>query len=396
MQSLDQQDHQRNNVFKTGDLYLPTFQCTADTLVHQGGTSSGKTYAILQALFSIAISTPGQVITVVGQDIPNLKVGALRDALEIWEGSEQLKSCIPSYNRTDRIFTCNSGSIIEFKGYQSPQDAKSGKRDYCFINEANGISYDIYVELALRTRKRVFIDYNPNNRFWVHDNVIPQKNTQLIISDHRHNPFLDQKVRDKIEALKDVDLDLWKVYARGMTGKIEGLVFRNWELCDEIPKEAKFIAWGMDFGFTNDPTAVTGVWLQDGKLWLDNILYETRLTNQDIYERVKHLSGEFIADSAEPKSIEELRRMGLKITGATKGKDSITSSIDILKRYKMMVTRNSVALIKELNAYKWRTDRATGQTINEPVDFMNHAIDDIRYVALNKLSTNLRGVYGIV
>ncbi len=388
-------------MFKTGDLYLPTFQSSSDVLVHQGGTSSGKTYAILQAIFSIAISEPSQVITVVGQDIPNLKVGALRDALDIYDGSEQLKACFLSYNKTDRIFTAKSGSIIEFKGYQSPQDAKSGKRDYCFINEANGIAYDIYVELALRTRKRVFIDYNPNNRFWVHDNVIPQKGTELIISDHRHNPFLSDKVREKIEGLKDIDLDLWKVYARGMTGKIEGLVFRNWELCDDLPKDdngniqAKFIGYGMDFGFTNDPTAVVALYMNDGKLWVDLVLYENRLTNQDIYERVKHLKGEYIGDSAEPKSIEELRRMGLNIVGANKGKDSITSSIDILKRYKIMVTRRSQALIKELNAYKWKVDRASGQTINEPVDFMNHAIDALRYVALNKLSTNMRGIYQV-
>lgn len=383
-------------MFKTGDLYLPSFHSKADVLVHQGGTSSGKTYAILQALFSIAISNQGQVITVVGQDIPNLKVGALRDALEIWEGSEQLKSCIPSYNRTERIFTANSGSIIEFKGYQSPQDAKSGKRDYCFINEANGISHDIYVELALRTRKRVFIDYNPNNRFWVHEKVIGQPNVELIISDHRHNPFLTDKIREKIEGLKLIDLDLWKVYARGMTGKIEGLVFRNWEQCDRIPDEAKFIGWGMDFGFTNDPTAVVAVYQQDGMLWVDNLIYETRLTNPDIYERVKDFKGEFIGDSAEPKSIEELRRMGLKITGANKGADSIISSIDILKRYKLMITRRSIELIKELNSYKWKVDRATGTTINEPVDFMNHAIDALRYVALNKLATTNKGKYGIV
>lgn len=381
-------------MFKTGDLYLPTFTSTSDVLVHQGGTSSGKTYAILQALFSIAISQCNQVITVVGQDIPNLKVGALRDALEIYEGSEELKSCVQSYNRTDRIFYFKSGSIIEFKGYQSPQDAKSGKRDYCFINEANGITYDIYVELALRTRTRVFIDYNPNNRFWVHEKVIP--NAQLIISDHRHNPFLTQKIRDKIEGLKEVDLDLWKVYARGMTGKIEGLIFRNWELCESIPSDAKFIAWGMDFGFTNDPTAVLGVWMQDGKLWIDLRIYETRLTNPDIYELLKANKEDHIADSAEPKSIAELENMGLRIEGANKGPDSVKNSIDILKRYKLMITRNSLPLIKELNAYKWKVDKATGNAINEPVDFMNHAIDALRYVALNRLANDNDGNYSYI
>lgn len=381
-------------MFKTGDLYLASMNCTADVLVHQGGTSSGKTYSILQALFSIAISEANKVITVVGQDIPNLKVGALRDALEIYEGSDELKSCVKSYNKTDRIFEFNSGTIMEFKGYQSSQDAKSGKRDYCFINEANGINYDIYVELALRTRKRVFIDYNPNNRFWVHEKVIGQNNVQLIISDHRHNPFLTDKIREKIEALKDVDLDLWKVYARGMTGKIEGLVFRNWQIVEAIPELATFIGWGGDFGFTNDPTAVLGVWKQDGELWVDMKIYETRLTNPDIYDRLKDLTpNEFIFDSAEPKSIAELNNLGLNVEGAHKGGDSIIASIDILKRYKINVTRASQPLIKELNAYKWKVSKVTGEPENVPVDFMNHGIDALRYLALNRLAEDNNGNY---
>lgn len=384
-------------MFQTSDLYLDTLNCQADVLVHQGGTSSGKTYSIIQALFSIAISEANQVITVVGQDIPNLKVGALRDALEIYEGSEELKCCVTAYNKTDRIFYFNSGSIMEFKGYQSAQDAKSGKRDYCFLNEANGISFEIYNELALRTRKRVFLDYNPNTRFWVHEKVIPAPNTELIISDHRHNPFLSDKVRAKIEGLKDVDLELWKVYARGLTGKIEGLIFRNWHTCDELPKDSKLVSYGLDFGFTNDPTALIEVRKQDGELWVDLLLYENGLTNPDIYNKIKDKVQrlEIVADSAEPKSIQELNNLGLNVYPAQKGKDSIMNSIDILKRYKINITSRSLPLIKELNAYKYKVDKVTGNAINEPVDFMNHAIDALRYVALNKLSEDNAGHYNI-
>jgi phage terminase large subunit len=383
-------------MFKTSELYLDTLNSTADILVHQGGTSSGKTYSILQALFSIAISEPA-VITVVGQDIPNLKVGALRDALEIYDNSEELKALVKSYNKTDRIFEFNSGAIMEFKSYANAQDAKSGKRDYCFINEANGITYEVYTELALRTRKRVFLDYNPNTSFWVHEKVIGQPNVQLIISDHRHNPFLSDKVREKIEALKLHDVDLWKVYGRGMTGKIEGLIFRNWTYCDKLPDDGKLVGYGLDFGFTNDPTAVVKVKKYDGELWIDLVLYENRLTNPDIYERLKDEIGrvEVIADSAEPKSIQELNNLGLNVYGALKGADSIKNSIDILKRYKMNVTRSSSYLIKELNSYKYKMDKVTGNAINEPVDFMNHAIDALRYLALNKLAEDNSGVYNI-
>lgn len=383
-------------MFKTSELYLDTLNCTADVLVHQGGTSSGKTYSILQALFSIAVSEPA-VITVVGQDIPNLKVGALRDALEIFDNSDELKALVKSYNKTDRIFDFNSGSIMEFKSYANAQDAKSGKRDYCFVNEANGITYEVYTELALRTRKRVFLDYNPNSSFWVHEKIIGQPNVQLIISDHRHNPFLSDKVREKIEALKLQDVDLWKVYGRGMTGKIEGLIFRNWDYCDELPVDGKLVGYGLDFGFTNDPTAVVKVKKYDGQLWVDLVLYENRLTNPDIYSRLKDEIGgvEVIADSAEPKSIAELNNLGLNVYGALKGADSIKNSIDILKRYKMNITRRSGYLIKELNSYKYKVDKTSGNTINEPVDFMNHAIDALRYLALNKLAEDNSGVYNI-
>jgi len=377
-------------MFKTGPLYLANLNSEADIVVNQGGTSSGKTYSILQVLCTIAISQAKQTITVAGQDIPNLKVGAMRDMETIIEGSPELQSLLAKpFNKSDRTYTFKSGSIVEFKSYDDAQDAKSGKRDYLFVNEANGISFDVYSELQLRTRKKVFIDYNPNATFWVHEKVIGNEKVELIISDHRHNPFLEQRQRDKIEALKNIDLDLWKVYARGMTGKIEGLVFRNWTLCDEIPKDAKFIGNGLDFGFTNDPTADVDVFMQNGELWADELLYETGLTNQDISGRLASLGVPkgrgVIADSAEPKSIEEIRRMGWQIEPAQKGPDSINISISSLKNYRLNITKRSTNLRKELMNYKWKVDRATGNPTNEPVDYFNHAIDALRYVALNRL-----------
>jgi phage terminase large subunit len=377
--------------FEVSVLFGQNYNTDSHVIVNQGGSNSGKTFAIEQVLFCLACETPKQIITVVGQDIPNLKSGALRDAQKIYSESEVLKASIKNFNKTDRIFEFLNGSIIEFKSYTDAQDAKSGKRDYLFINEANGISYTIYSELALRTRKRIYIDYNPNNTFWVHEQVLGRQNVQLIISDHRHNPFLDQGIRDKIEALKNEDEELWKVYARGLTGKISGLVFNNWYLCEQIPADAQLIATGLDFGFTNDETACLQVYKQDGELWVQELFYQTGLTNIDIARELKTArvskQTEIIADSAEPKSIEEFKRLGWYISGAKKGPDSIKNSIDILKRYKINVTRGSVNLRKELERYKWRVDRS-GKTINEVVDSYNHLIDALRYVALNKLSAN--------
>lgn len=369
-------------------LFTANYQATAHTVVNQGGTSSGKTYAIIQVLFSIACENAGQVITIAGQDIPNLKAGALRDALKIYHDSPQVAACIRSYNKSERVFEFNNGTIMEFKSYDDAQDAKSGKRDYLFVNEANGIDWQIYSELALRTRIRIYIDYNPNTAFWVHDNLLGRDNVQLIISDHRHNPFLDDAMHNKIESLKLVDEEQWKVYARGLTGQISGLVLTNWQLCDSIPQDARLMALGLDFGFTNDETGCIEVSRYNGELWINELIYETGLTNLDISDRLIDLGiskrTEIIADSAEPKSIEELRRLGWYITGVKKGPDSIKNSIDILKRYKLHITRGSINLREELSRYKWRTDRS-GRTINEPVDRFNHLIDPLRYIALNKL-----------
>jgi len=379
------------NAAEASVLFRHNYASTAHVVVNQGGTSSGKTYAIEQVLFCKACEAKKQVITVVGQDIPNLKAGALRDALAIYNNSEKIKNLVKSFNKTDRIFEFHNGSIIEFKSYANAQDAKSGKRDYLFINEANGIEWNIYTELALRTRTRIFIDYNPNTHFWVHDKLLGREGVELIISDHRHNPFLDGATRRKIESLKHEDAELWKVYARGLTGKISGLVLNNWFLCDAIPTEARLLAAGLDFGFTNDETGCIEVYQKSGELWIREILYATGLTNTDISSALagKGLSKnvEIVADSAEPKSIEELKRLGWRIVPAKKGPDSVKHSIDILKRYKLNITRDSVNLRKELERYKWKTD-ASGNAINQPVDTWNHLIDPLRYVALNKLKVH--------
>ena len=371
---------------KTSIIFQKTWESKEDVIIHQGGSSSGKTYSILQVLFAKAVSEPNLVITVVGQDIPNLKAGALRDAINIYNENEEIKDFTASYNKSDRIFTFKNGSVMEFKSYSDAQDAKSGKRDYLFVNEANGIPMAVYNELAIRTKKQIYIDYNPNAEFWVHEFLIGKPNVKFFRSWHEHNPFLSDKMREKIEALKDIDEELWRVYARGQTGKIEGLVFRNWFVVDQIPQYAKHLGTGLDFGFTNDPTAVVEVYEQNGELWVRELMYETGQTNQDIASRFKGYDKYIICDSAEPKSIEELRRSGLKVEPATKGKDSINISIDILRSKRLNITRDSIYLRKELGAYKYKVDKLTGKSLNEPIDSFNHLIDALRYVALNRLS----------
>ena len=385
-------------MIKTGSLYRSNYESTADIIVNQGGTSSGKTYAILQVLFSLAINAECTT-TVVGQDIPNLKVGALRDALDIINADEAILQQLVFYNRSESVLSFRNGSIIEFNSYDNEQDAKSGKRDYLFVNEANGIPYNVFEQLSLRTRQKVFIDYNPDTSFWVHDKIIPLENTELIISDHRHNPFLTDKTRAKIEALKDKDEDLWKVYARGRTGRVEGLVLKKWYVTTESFVDKELIGYGIDFGFTNDPTAMIEVRMQDGELWIKEVIYDTGLTNQDISNRmdIADISRGtlIVADSAEPKSIEELRRLRWTVDGVKKGKDSIMFGINLLKGYTINVDAGSKNLIKELEQYRWKVDK-NGDSLNVPIDNYNHAIDALRYLVMHKFSKKGYGKYYVI
>lgn len=696
-------------LFKTLPLYDAILNAKERTVVCQGGTSSGKTYSILQVLLWLAIHEHRRVITVVGQDIPNLKKGSYRDCKDIIEGSPQLRQLFPTINEGERIIRCVTGTILEFCSYDDAQDAKNGKRDYLYINEANGIPYEVYWQLAIRTRRRVFIDYNPSARFWVHDKVLGSEGVLLLISDHRKNYFLTDEEHARIEGISDPEL--WKVYARGLTGKLEGVVLTNWDIVDALPprEEWKMSCYGLDFGFTCfkgdtlimtsegekpikdvksgdyvltrkgyrkvvrniyngykkvihkkfdfglhgtdifctfehnfnangkwkkygkltkednlfvlsssmvsntadtqtgstqiisttsgkktgrtkqrccitqslkkltalqypmvwlsiirisirltmtsaillcsllrnicayiticlnglqtilrnttkkctrkrigtnaekrclqtsqqsvecangaeqnihpqtpisvsvesnaiingntkhlktmcrwfasgaeklsmvintlnqnvaamsvpityqqptelteigfeycdvydlwidgvheyfangilvhncDPTALEQVVLAHGDLWIDEKVYSTNLTNPDIAERAKRegldASHQIVADSAEPKSIAELRALGLWVTPSPKGADSIVNGLDILKRYRLHVTRRSLGLLDNLRSYKWDVDR-DGNRTNKPEDANNHGIDAVRYVALAKLAQRreVRGV----
>ena len=376
-------------IFEVSKLYQANKTATERVIVNQGGTSSGKTYSIMQVLFMMGIEQAGLIMTVVGQDVPNLKKGSYRDAKTILAGSQMLSLWYPTINESDRIIRCINGSLIEFTSYKDEQDARNGKRDVLFVNEANGISYEIFWQLYMRTRLRVFIDYNPSARFWVHEKLIGKPDVLLIISDHRSNMFLTEEQHTMIENIDDDEL--WKVYARGKTGRITGLVYTDWDIVEEMPpqEEWKMCAYGLDWGFVNDSTALEQVVLAHGDLWLDERIYDVGLTNPQIAQRMKENGitsrDEVIADSAEMKSIAELNGMGLHVVPCVKGAGSIMNGIDIVKRYKLHVTRRSTGIRKELLNYKWKVGK-DGEPTNEPIDAFNHGLDAVRYVCSKKLN----------
>ena len=388
-----------NNPFQISPIFEWNYNTDKSIVVNQGGTSSGKTYSILQMLLIKASEKPNQIVTVVGQDIPNLKVGAIRDFDTILSSSEFFNSLIKQRNISDRTYTLTNGSKIEFKSYENEQDAKSGKRDYLFMNEANGIGYSIYDQLQIRTSKQTFIDYNPTAPFWVHDKLIGKENVQLFISNYKHNPFLKDSIKRKIEALQDIDKNKWRVYGLGLTGELQGVIFDNVEWIQELPTDnIKRSCIGVDFGYSNDPTTIVKIVLSQGSIYGKLLHYETGLTNPDIGKVFKELGfkkglqqGDFImADSAEPKSIKELRNLGWRVKGVKKGADSVRFGINQIKSYGKLFLINNELWKQEQRNYVWKTDKSDGKTINKPIDKDNHIWDAFRYAeqGLRKYKNN--------
>lgn len=373
-------------VFDTTPVYDWNYESEYRINNNQGGSSSGKTYAILQVIF-MRLLQRNQIATVVGQDIPNLKKGALRDFEErILEEIPAFKTFIKRSNKTDRIFYLTNGSRLEFTSYKDWQDAKSGKRDILFINEANGISYEIYKELAKRTSGKIFIDYNPNAKFWVHDNIIGRPDCVTFYSNFTHNPFAPEEMVNEIREYKGKDENAWRVYGLGKTGDVKGLVFPGVKIIEQFPEDASDIVYGLDFGF-NDPTAVVRLGRYNRRIVGKELIYERGLTNQQIGERMREVGipydAEIYADSAEPKSIKEINEMGFKIKKVKKGPDSILFGVKLFKKLGLSITADSTNWRKEQGRYVWQQDK-DGNQLEKPIDLFNHCWDAARYGGMMK------------
>jgi phage terminase large subunit len=299
-----------------------------------------------------------------------------------------------NFNKSSLVYTFSNGAYIEFFSADAESKLRGARRDVLFVNECNNITWEAYYQLAIRTRRFIYLDYNPVSEFWVDTELINDSDTDFVVLTYKDNEALDLSIIKEIEKAKEKALtstywaNWWSVYGLGNIGSLQGTVFENWAQCDSIPNEAEFIAYGMDFGFTNDPSTLIAVYRYNGELYINELIYQTKLTNSDLIARLKELgikSHEMIvADSAEPKSIEDLRRAQFRVEGAKKGADSIRNSIDTLQAFKLNVTKSSINLVKELRNYKWVTDN-DGKHTSQPIDSYNHAIDAIRYVALNRL-----------
>ena len=369
---------------KYGPVFQKNWEADTKIVVNQGGTRSGKTYSLLQLLIVQSYQTNGKIYSIVRKSLPSLKMTAYRDFFEILNNLGVYDE--KNHNKSDYTYNLN-GNLFEFISLDQPQKKRGARRDVLFCNEANELTWEDFFQLLVRTTDRIYIDYNPSDSFhWIYDRLLTRDDVTYIQTTYKDNPFLDQTIVDEIERLKYTDEDYWRIYGLGERGMSRATIFQ-FQIAEE-PK-GQLISLGLDFGFTNDPTALVEVVYQEGKLWVKELLYETGLTNADIARRCGlQRSDEIIADSAEPKSIEEIRRSGCRIRPVTKGADSIRSGIDKLKSVQIMVHQNSVNVIRELRNYAWKRDYKTNQVTNQAEDDNNHALDALRYVAMEKLKTN--------
>lgn len=350
----------------------------------QGGTSASKTISILQILIDQCQSDIiPQLTSVTSESIPHLKRGAIRDFKNImmehgyWVDSR--------WNKSDFTYTFETGTPLEFFSLDMPHKVRGPRRKRLFINEANNIPYETFDQLEVRTENEIWLDWNPVTEFWWHEGngvdfnaVSLRDDADAEILTYLDNEGLPESIKKSIESRKG-NKNWWRVYGMGLIGEIEGRIYKGWQIIDEIPFEAKLERYGLDFGYTNDPTACVAVYKYNGGIVLDEIIYQKGLLNSQIAERLKNQPEELIvADSAEPKSIDEICVYGLSCIPAIKGQGSINQGIQAVQNRKVSVTKRSVNLLKEYRNYLWQTDK-DGKIINKPNDFDNHALDAVRY-----------------
>ena len=342
-----------------------------------GGTSAGKTISILQLLIDRAQRDKRPTLTsVVSETMPHLKKGAIRDFLSILIECGYFRD--DRWNKTDSIYTFETGSKIEFFSAEESDKVRGPRRDRLFMNEASNIPFETFEQLEIRTKEVIWLDWNPVSEFWWYTEVMPMREVDFMILTYKDNEGLDKAIVDSIESRKG-NKNWWRVYGEGLLGEAEGRIYKDWAMID-LPHEARLRRYGLDFGYTNDETAIVGIYEYNGGYIWDEVAYQKGLSNKDIADLFKNQpKALIIADSAEPKSIAEIKSYGLTILPAQKGKGSVLQGIQWVQDQRISVTKPSTNILKEYRNYLWMTDRLSGKTINEPQGFLDHAMSAGRY-----------------
>lgn len=354
----------------------------------QGGTSASKTISILQLLIDTAQVKfdKAKTISVTSESVPHLKRGAMRDFKNIMQ--EHLYWKDKSWNATDYIYEFETGNKIEFFSLDQPHKVRGPRRDILFINEANNIPYETFDQLEVRTNETIWLDWNPVAPFWWHEShdghqpVSQRDDAQSLILTYKDNEGLNEQIVSSIEMRKP-NKNWWRVYGMGLLGEVEGRIYTGWNIIDDIPHEARLERYGLDFGYSIDPTAIVAVYRYNDGIILDEILYQKGLSNKDIADVFKNdKKALVIADAAEPKSIAEISSYGVPILKSKKGADSVEFGIQKVQFQRVSVTKRSTNLIKEYRSYMWDQD-TDGKWLRKPFGINDHLLDAVRYAVVH-------------
>ena len=380
---------------QTNKVYKQLSNTDSKIVVQQGGTRSGKTYNILLwIIFEYCTNNNNKIITICRKSFPSLRATVMRDFMSIVQKHNIYHEKYHNKSNSEYHLFNN---LVEFISLDQPQKIRGRKRDLLFVNEGNELYYEDMQQLLFRTQERIILDFNPSDEYhWIYDKLITRDDCVFYKTTYLDNPFIEKSIVDEIERLKDTDEQYWQIYGLGERASSKSTIFKYFEV-NQIPEDANLIAYGMDFGYTNDPTTLVSVYTQGHNIYIKEHLYRTQMTTQDInlfLRDEKLLANPIYADSAEPRLISELRRMGHNIFPSIKGRDSVNAGIDLLKRYKIHILSNSTNAISEFRNYKWKEDKA-GMLTNSPEDKNNHIIDPCRYATYSILSRPNFGKYAI-
>lgn len=344
----------------------------------QGGSSASKTVSIVLYLIARAQSDKTPTLTsIVSESLPHLKRGAMMDFLNIMQAHNYFVD--DRWNKSDYTYTFETGSKIEFFSIDQPRKVRGPRRDRLFINEANNTPFESFEQLEIRTKEFVFLDWNPTNEFFFYTDILGKRNdVEHITLTYKDNEALDPAIVTSLEQRMNRP-GWWKVYGLGQLGEVEGKIYKDWAIIDELPHEARLERYGLDFGYTNDPSSIVAIYYYNGGYIWDEIAYQKGLSNKQLADILEaQQKALVVADSAEPKSIDEIYSYGINIVGTEKGKDSVRQGIQLVQDQRISVTKRSINIIREYRNYLWMTDK-NGKILNEPEHTFSHSMDSGRY-----------------
>jgi len=364
-------------------------------LIEQGGSRSGKTYNLLVwIIFDYCFQHKNHIVTICRKTFPSLRGTVMRDFLDILKSFELYSE--KNHNKSNSEYYLNNNTI-EFISLDQPAKIRGRKRNLLFVNECNEIDWDSWQQLIFRTEGQIIIDYNPSEaNHWIYDKVETRDDAVFFKTTYKDNPFIDKTLVHELERLKETDEEYWQVFGLGERALSRTQIF-SFTTINKIPEDAKLLSIGIDAGYTNDPTCAVEVYQKDHSLYINELLYRTMMTTFDIHKFLQEYNQSnslCFMDSAEPRLIDELRRMGNNIRPSVKGQNSVMAGIDLLKRYKLHITETSVNAIREFRDYRWKKDKANRLT-NIPQEGSDHIPDATRYATYSLMSKPNYGKYAI-